>query len=481
MMLKQPRYLLIGFVLPSLSLAACAASTATTIAPNLRRSATNGDAPGKIGGQENSSGNTGSLPGQVAPAQYPFPVDSTSRLTGLPLPFDGKEWAIANPALGEAILQFGKASGQYLAACEGKTKRAIAIEGALVVKSVQFFTTTNCVGAAAQFDYYFRGDNLNKISNNFNLSARYLDIFSTPLTITQANADNSNAYCGKTNWVAKQGQSIAGKFCDGNSFPNPNEQTNLSLQISADSIIESGRTYSKISSPAALGITGGSVIDVSTSNLAHATVAFMQKDNSFCTGTLISESHFVTAAHCYDAAIKMNQADLYVGFGSTASTQLKIIGMKKHEEYIVQDFPNKGSGFALAANNDIALVKFSGTLPKPFRPIAILPENEPFVANEKVYIAGFGLDENRNGGTLKSSFSLFSADSAVSKNFKTVSTVTQSTCNGDSGGPAFVLRGQFYYLVGATSYGPSDFTCMTGDSFFVDLRKFRTWLNNNAN
>ncbi|NBW82668.1 hypothetical protein EBR21_13030, partial [bacterium] len=436
MMLKKTRGLLAGFVLTSVTLSACAASVTTAAAPSLRRSATIGNSADKISNQDKTSGNTGVLPSQVSPAQVPFPVDTSSRLTGLPLPFDGKEWAVANPALGDAILQFSKASGQYVSPCEGNVKRSLSIDGAAVLKSVQFFSSSNCVGASAQLDYLYRGDNLNKNGSIFNLSARYLNIFSTPLTTTQANADNMNAYCGKTNWLAKQPQSIAGEFCDGVALPDANEQTTLSLQVSGDSVVESGRIYSKASSPGALGITGGSVIDVSTSNLAQSTVAFMLKDNYFCSGTLISESHFVTAAHCYDAAIKMNQADLYVGFGSKAATRLKIVGMKKHEDYVIQKFPNAGRGFTLAANNDLAIVKFSGSLPKPFRPIAILPENEPFVANEKIYIAGYGLDENRKSGTLKSSFSVFSADSAVSKNFKTVSSVTQSTCNGDSGGPA---------------------------------------------
>lgn len=467
--------------LMAVSLSACAASTAPAVVPMFRRSATNGETTGKISKVDNSSGNTPGLPGQVTPAQYPFPVDSSSALRGLPLPFDGKEWAIANPTLGEAISQFSKASGQYSSTCEGRIRRSLALEGSIVNVSIRFFASDNCVGAGSQIDYLYRGDNLSKSGSNFTVSARYLDVYATPLTTNQASSDNSSAYCGQSNWTTNKPQSIAGKLCDGVAIPNQEEKTTLSLQITGDTIIENGKTYTKISTPAALSITGGSVIDVSTSNLAHVTVAFMVRNNYFCSGTLIGDNHFVTAAHCYDAAIKLNPADLFVGFGPVGSTQLKIVGMKKHEEYVIQRFPASGRDFTTAANNDIAIVKFEGTIPKPFRPIAILPEGETLVANEKVYVAGYGLDENRNDGVLKSSFSLFAADSAVAKNFKTVSSVTQSTCNGDSGGPAFVLRGQFYYLVGATSYGPDDFTCMMGDSFFVDLRKFQSWLKSNMN
>jgi hypothetical protein len=155
--------------------------------------------------------------------------------------------------------------------------------------------------------------------------------------------------------------------------------------------------------------------------------------------------------------------------------------MKMHEQYDpTQKFPENGRGFTPNPHNDIAIVKFSGTLPKPYRPIALLPASESLKKDEKVYIAGYGRDERRQSGTLKSSFSLFDTENIVSRLFRTISGATQSTCNGDSGGPAYVARGGFYYLVGATSYGPSNFNCMSGDSLFVDLRQFTPWLEANA-
>jgi secreted trypsin-like serine protease len=237
-----------------------------------------------------------------------------------------------------------------------------------------------------------------------------------------------------------------------------------------------GIIYSK--QPVTLGITGGSKISVSSSMLALSTVALMNNQQSFCTGTLISDSYVVTAAHCIDAALTMPKENLFIGFGENGSKKVKVQSLIKHEEYTDQ---NLNKGFTPQANYDLGLVKLSGTIPKPYRPVAILPASEQFISNEKVYIAGYGLDEKGSVGTLKASFSMFAEESSAAVNFRTVSALTQSTCNGDSGGPAYVVRGDYYYLVGATSYGPSGFYCRGGDSFFVDLRKVASWIESRIN
>jgi secreted trypsin-like serine protease len=212
--------------------------------------------------------------------------------------------------------------------------------------------------------------------------------------------------------------------------------------------------------------------------LALSTVALMNNNQPFCTGTLVSDTFAVTAAHCVEFAHSLPKDNLYVGLGESLAKKIKVQSLIKHESYTDQ---NLDKNFTPLANYDLGLVKLVSQVPKPYRPVAILPATENFSVNEKVYIAGYGVDEKGIQGILKASHSLFAEESAVAVNFKTVSSLTQSTCNGDSGGPAFVVRGDYYYLVGATSYGPSGFYCREGDSFFVDLRKAASWLESRMN
>ena len=44
----------------------------------------------------------------------------------------------------------------------------------------------------------------------------------TPLSSSDVTWDNTNSWCGETDWVLNTAQSIAGKTCDGDDFWNTN-------------------------------------------------------------------------------------------------------------------------------------------------------------------------------------------------------------------------------------------------------------------
>ncbi len=413
------------------------------------------------------------------PGTYPFPINKSARLNGLPLPFDNKDWGKPDPATAEAIASFAQADGTYATDCNNGEIKLVLVEDGVTIAQTASFSESNCntISLLSTLNYVVRGMKIAKTGSTFDLTGSVVDIFISPKSSSTTSQFNSEKKCGISQWILNQNQSVAGETCNGKTYPAQGSIVSQKMTFTDTSLTTAdGTVYSKL--PPAMAITGGSQISVSTSMLAFVTVSLMNNNTPFCSGTLISESHVVTAAHCIEAAESIPSANLSVGFGVTGATKVKVLSLKKHENYTDQ---NLDSEFTPALNADVGIVKLAGPVPKPYRSIALLPSTENLAANEKVYIAGFGVDETGNAGVLKASFSLFSAENSVSQNFKTVSSVTQSTCNGDSGGPAFVVRGNYYYLIGATSYGPSNFYCRGGDSFFADLRRFSSWLEANAN
>jgi len=471
---------LLALLTLSVSLGCRAASKSTPPKTNVsERSGTTTNQTNSRNGPNTGSGAAEEFLVIADPGTYPFPINKSSRLNGLPLPFDNKDWGKPDPATAEAIASFAQADGTYSTDCINGEIKFVLVEDGVTISQTAAFSDITCstISLQSSLNYVVRGMRISKTGSTFDLVGSIADIFISPKSSTTATQFNSEQKCEISDWSVNQNQSVAGATCNGVTYPAKGVMVSQKMTFTETSLTTAdGTVYTKL--PPELAITGGSQISTSTSLLAFVTVSLMNNNTPFCSGTLISESHVVTAAHCIEAAENIPPDNLSVGFGVTGATKIKVVGLKKHESYADQ---NLDSEFTPALNADIGIVKLAGPVPKPYRSIALLPSTENLVTNEKVYIAGFGLDETGNAGVLKASFSLFSAENSVSQNFKTVSSVTQSTCNGDSGGPAFVVRGNYYYLIGATSYGPSNFYCRGGDSFFTDLRKFASWLEANAN
>ncbi|NBX18032.1 MAG: hypothetical protein EBR09_11765 [Proteobacteria bacterium] len=425
------------------------------------------------------SADSGETPIVADNGNYPFPLNSKSRLKAPPLPFDGKDWSQPDARTGAAIAAFASAGGIYSTACVSGTMKFFVIDEAMIVNQTAFFDDSSCSSALPQstLSRIVVGQNIVQTGNVFDITGKIMDVTFSPKTTAAANDFNSAGMCGITDWTADTIISIIGAVCEGIRQPDAGSSVTAKITTGNNSItLGNGTTYTK--QAMSLGITGGTRISAGTSMLALSTIALMTNQQPFCTATLISENYAVTAAHCIEAAAAMPRETLFAGFGENAARQVQIQSIIKHESYTDQ---NLNKGFTPLANYDVGLIKLAGNVPKPYRPVAILPAGESFNANEKVYIAGYGLDESGNIGALKASYSLFSEESPAAITFRTVSAVTQSTCNGDSGGPAYVVRGGFYYLTGATSYGPNGFNCRGGDSYFVDLRKVTSWLESRMN
>jgi len=193
---------------------------------------------------------------------------------------------------------------------------------------------------------------------------------------------------------------------------------------------------------------------------------------TICTGSVVSPHVVLTAAHCVDPRISGGNPvfSVYIGSDFTSSTSKDRLTVKETH------FHPLFSKAAVADGNDVGVVITNDELP-----VAPLPMNRtPITTSMKgmaVRIVGFGITSgsDTNGTTAGIKRQVTTKLAGLGVNGSNVllqfTDGTHTTCEGDSGGPAFMkLDGTNEVIVGLTSFG-LDQGCM-GQSYDtrVDLQ-----------
>ena len=179
-----------------------------------------------------------------------------------------------------------------------------------------------------------------------------------------------------------------------------------------------------------------------------------------CSGTLITSTDILTAAHCFIRPVnEVSGITVHVGGGVASASGIAIHPSFREGE------ANVAGGLALF--DDVAIVRLdqpSSVSPIPFA------TSKGLATGDVVSIFGYGYDEDGNAGALRSGEMLVDKvlGGIFSANFEGEGS---NTCQGDSGGPALLDTGTSVGIVGITSSGLPDVACREGDvSIFTDTQ-----------
>jgi secreted trypsin-like serine protease len=172
---------------------------------------------------------------------------------------------------------------------------------------------------------------------------------------------------------------------------------------------------------------------------------------SLCSGTVISSTKVLTAAHCF---LTSNVASIVINNGRADINAVSYSihpGVKVESNSII---------------NDVAIVQAGSPINSPTLPILI--GTTPQVG-DMIGINGFGLDENGDLGTLKGGTMKISNVTA-NHVFAKYDGKLSNTCNGDSGGPATYTINGTVSVIGITSSGIKT-DCSEGDeTLFTNIQ-----------
>lgn len=191
------------------------------------------------------------------------------------------------------------------------------------------------------------------------------------------------------------------------------------------------------------GILGGHVID--GKDRISSSLAFLvnSESNEICTGTLVTRTILLTAAHC----IPPQSENLQVYFShQPLAEEVDVEGQQVQSAYLHPDFDRKNSMTSI----DLALVVLKEPAPRSFKP-AVLLRSEEIRAGQKVVLAGYGNSSAVNSEGFGVLRKVESRLSFVGPQFFEVNQKGgRGICDGDSGGPVFIATGNGLRLLGVT-------------------------------
>jgi MYXO-CTERM domain-containing protein len=233
---------------------------------------------------------------------------------------------------------------------------------------------------------------------------------------------------------------------------------------------EEGRRYATTSR---LIING--TADTSQAHTAVVALTYGPGSGAFCSGTLIAPNVVLTAAHCLE---NVQQQWVQVFFGDDVSQTGSYRGVSD-----LLPHPTYGGGGAM--QGDLGLIRLSSNAPATVTPIPALPASLGLTSADvgvSVDFSGFGVTELNTDGVklhVQAPIGYVCNQASTCQGYIAPYGFEYSQggggpCSGDSGGPAFILRGGTEYVAGVTSYGDPNCT-QYGVSTMVD--PYISWIN----
>ncbi|MCK6596777.1 MAG: trypsin-like serine protease [Bdellovibrionaceae bacterium] len=223
-------------------------------------------------------------------------------------------------------------------------------------------------------------------------------------------------------------------------------------------------------------IIGGEEVTSLTDSIARVTVFIYDSlTQGKCTGTLLGNNFVLTASHC----LSSNANSLYVYFTPNLLTSLKQIpqNIERRKVIAMIPFPMAKANINNTKNlSDIAIIRYDGITPKYYAFASFLPYSQYLKDGALTVLAGYGA----NDGVLKKGSGVLRKVTTpiASLQFSQTEVLVEQrkgkgSCHGDSGGPAFLVINNLYYLWGVASRGYVD----TKTNLKDDCNQFSIYTN----
>ena len=261
-------------------------------------------------------------------------------------------------------------------------------------------------------------------------------------------------------------------------------------------------------------IMNGSVVKEGEAVSSSIVAIFNSKWNAICTGSLIAPNIVLTAAHCApdrasDIKIVFSNDIDYVLNAREPDVQAEFV--KQATDFKVSKKWDPKNETIEVDTGDIALIKFRGNIPRGFKPATILLDDSKLKRGDMITVAGFGVDtvttsevdpkkikdideaiaygeitcdETHDGKKVNCLKIETSGDGILRVTEAPIASIQETefrldekkagTCNGDSGGPAYLKKDGQLFLLGVTSRG-SELCNETG--VYTNAVYYKTWIN----
>jgi MYXO-CTERM domain-containing protein len=186
-----------------------------------------------------------------------------------------------------------------------------------------------------------------------------------------------------------------------------------------------------------------------------------------CTATLVHPRMLVLASHC----IVLGGTPTNASFGESSDAparQVPIVGCVTWPDW-QPTMPGDG-------NNDIAICQLAEAVEDvPIVPILMGCEADALEAGAEVTLVGFGIHDQL--GTLGTKYAVDVAVQSVGTDAILLGDATESSCNGDSGGPAFVqLADGSWRVFGVTSGAAANQPGCPQTAVYTMIHRYADWI-----